>query len=388
MRPAIPRPRHKSILLSARDIGAAGHIHETARILLERGYMIELALHGLATTYFEHKGFSGAPIHIINASDFSDADMLFRRIQPQLLICGNSDQASLGIDEWLIRSARERTIPSICLQDFWGDVRRNATYQADHYAVMDDVAQIMTQALTDRPAHIIGSIKHTAFEQFDYMSLRQEFRNRFSLSSDARLVTFFGQNLSQYASYAEIVSDLASIIADHSALTLCYRPHPLESSEAIETTSNILSESGCNHLISPDVAAESVICGSDAILSSFSTIGLDAVHLLASKTVKPVPVIYLDYPSDLQHLWQTPHTPASFPLVETGQAFAARDRSALESLLQTALIDRSLPNLNPADSKLSDPVTGLLSLIDQLIDAASNTAAVETAALQSPPSPI
>lgn len=356
-----------TVLLSARDVGAAGHIFEAVQALRAVSLKCIIALQGPAATYFEMRSKRHEQILVVRNANSSFAESLMRRIQPRLLVCGNSGQASLGIDEWLIHAARKQGIPSICLQDFWGDVRADRAFQADHYAVLDVIALKMTRQITDKAIHVIGSIKHSGYKNINPAKLRQKFRHQLAIKDTTSVVTFFGQNLISLPSYTEIISDVADIVSKHTGATLCYRPHPLETPSSIKITRELLRASRSPYIVSPNVSAEEVICGSDAILSSFSTIGLDAVHIPRAGYDLSTPIIYIEYPSELRRLWQGSDIDTHFPLVQTGQAHCVRNRKALALCLSAILCGNlRAPNTITIPQPIN-PIQGFLRLVFQVI---------------------
>jgi hypothetical protein len=341
-----------NFLLSARDIGAAGHVLALAKGLVAAGYNIQLVLQGPALKLAARLGVAceDAGRWLDIRHPLSSREGLAHRVDaiaPCAVICGLSSFHTNGIDEALMLAARDQGVRCFALQDFWGDVKRVDGRGADDYFVLDETAAEITRAATNANCHVIGSLKHARFLDIDYENERNSFRQSLMLAEHEKVVCLFGQALQSLPGHRVMLNNLVDAILKSNGVRLIYKPHPLEDEAAIVATTNLIAER--THAPIPVVAGpiDPVLAGADIALSCFSTIGIDAAYLARAQGKGPV-VVYADYPADITAYWQNESGLKILPPVHDGYALEAKDSGSLAKCLndsfkpevRTRLIDR------------------------------------------------
>lgn len=254
------------------------------------------------------------------------------------VVCGLSPASETGIDEIVIAGARIHGIPSVAVQDFWGDVRPDKALQPDHYLVMDEQAAQLTRPRTDAGVHVIGSLKHTRFRGIDFLRLRREGREALGVGLETPLIGFFGQNLLALEGYVEVLSDIGRASACIEDKTqLFYKPHPRESDACRASTLRHLKAAGSLPLLMESTMIESAIAAADVVLSCFSTVGLDAAYMMCAEDAPSVSIICADYPADVRDFWRPSTGLGAFPLVTAGLALDAHDGGSLLDAMRLGL---------------------------------------------------
>ncbi len=335
----------QTFVLTARDVGAAGHILEIAKALMGRGSRVLLLAQGPAKRYFELRNqpalsgeaFFGIEDNVeLSSRRIQIASMKLKQARPDAVICGLSGCRSIGVDEVAVAAAREIGIKSFAVQDFWGDTRLINGAPADHYLVMDELAKELTKEKGVKQISVVGSCKHVSYEKCDFDLLREHSRKQVAVGANTRIVTFFGQNLSALSGYRKVVSDTA-VAAGKIGGRFIYRPHPRESQGGTASICSLLDGMGCLWQLDQNLHVEEAIACSDVVVSCFSTAGLDAVQLARIARGKGPVVVYADYPDDLRWHWREHCRVEKFPLVLQGCAMGARNAGELHLALKRAL---------------------------------------------------
>lgn len=333
-------------VITARDVGAAGHLLALAAGLREAGDHVSLVMQGPALVEARGRGIScidadewckaGTPLiaDIINS-----VAQRISRIRPTSVICGLSGFHTNGIDEAVMLAARIQGVQCIAMQDFWGDVKCIEGKGADHYLVLDEQAAALTRVRTSAPCHVVGSVKHEWLRTLDPDSSRKSFRRRHAIGSDSKVIGFFGQHLGALPGYWQVLRDFAgAVVADVRARAV-YRPHPLEDAAAIAASINIFNSVGCRPIVVAKDAIEKVVCGVDCVVSCFSTVGMDAAYLVRMHRQGPS-VVYACYPEDVNAYWQLATQLQELPPVQAQYALRALSSRSLSDVLYRAC-DRS-----------------------------------------------
>lgn len=362
------RLKGSSILLTARDVGGAGHIVRLADGLRAAGAAVELVGQGAAAQYFalrqtqftEASNWLEQPLaevsagglepHLIAKTCTNIKEQRFKAV-----ICGVSAFHSDGIDELTMLAARQEGIPSFAMQDFWGDVKQVNGVSCDHYFVIDSIASKLTRKRIKSYVKIIGSPKHSYFSRINLSELRAKSRRHLQLDADDFVVGYFGQDLLKMNGYAQVIKDVAAA-AKALGATLFYRPHPREDKAAVAATISLFKTASVQPILVDVGPIEQPLAMSDAVISCFSTVGLDAIHLTRSASFLGPMVIYADYPPDIARYWRHHGKIDSLPLVETGVALQAKNGCELtQALARAACTDERTAFAVNVKKQFSDP---------------------------------
>ena len=336
------------LLLTARDVGAAGHMAALATSASTHGAQCVVVAQGAAVEYLAARNVAYlaaeewlgcaevSPTNFIGHA--TKAGQRLKEHSVAAVVCGLSPASETGIDEIVIAGARIHGIPSVAVQDFWGDVRPDKALQPDHYLVLDEQAARLTRPRTDAKVHVTGSLKHTRFTGIDFLRLRREGRAALGVGLTAPLIGFFGQNLLAVEGYLEVLSDIGRASASIGGGTkLFYKPHPRESDACLASTLRHLKAAGAVPLLMESTMIESAIAAADVVLSCFSTVGLDAAYMMCAEDAPAVSIICADYPADVRDFWRPSTGLGAFPLVTAGLALAAHDGRSLREAMRLGL---------------------------------------------------
>lgn len=370
------------LVLTARDVGAAGHMAALAASASTHGAQCVVVAQGAAVEYLAARNVAHlAAEDWLGCAEVSPADFIghatkagqrLREHGVAAVVCGLSPASETGIDEIVIAGARIHGIPSVAVQDFWGDVRPDKALQPDHYLVMDDQAAQLTHSRTDAGVHVTGSLKHTRFTGIDFLRLRREGRAALGVGLTAPLIGFFGQNLLELEGYIEVLSDIGRALASIGGRTqLFYKPHPRESEACRAITLRHLKTAGAVPLLMESTLIESAIAAADVVLSCFSTVGLDAAYMMCAEDAPAVSIICADYPADVCDFWRPSTGLVAFPLVTAGLALAAHDGRSLRDAMHLGLgveeRRRQAQASRSAFGKPGTPIENALKAIEGLL---------------------
>lgn len=336
-----PCQPERSVLLSARDVGAAGHVAAIARALMKRGRPVQIVAQEPA-----YGTLVGSDLRVLGLREFlgdegglpgaapvpSRVRAALDRLQPAALVLGQSNRAEEAIDDWLLAAAGP--LPCVVMQDYWGEVQTGSR-QPDLYLVLDALAKAVTEQRCAVPCAVVGSPKHGAYALLDVMGLRAAKRAKHRVSQGARVVGFFGQDLGFLSGYHAVVDDVATAVQGEDVV-LFYRPHPREGAAGAADVMERFSRCGARPLLWREGTVEAALAAADVIISCFSTCGYDALHLAATaEDYNPV-VVYADYYEDIKKYW-APHAGMDrLPAVAEGLAHEAANGSDLWRIVHGA----------------------------------------------------
>lgn len=363
----------KKYIFCARDVGSGTHILAAASSLRALGADVQLLLQDPCSELAKKLGVkfqrasdfinNETPLHKLHLRDIQN---LFRSFEPECVVCGLSGFHSNGIDEAVMVAAHQIGIPCFAMQDFWGDTKIVNGIGPTDYLVIDQTARRLTQQLTSKPCHIVGSLKHADLATFDYHAARRQFRRSHGILKDDILVCLFGQALQSLNGYTAMLRDLGNILEQEPNFKLIYKPHPLETASHIRQTLSFFTSQGWSE--PPVVKGEPayILSGSDIALSWFSTIGLDAAYLFRVKKTGPL-IVYADYPAEISNYWRRESGLDFLPPVNDGYAFIAHDQRTLRDCFYQAKNPHIYKKIyKRIDEVLPDPQLAIGKLIEIL----------------------
>lgn len=330
------------LLLTAQDVGAVGHTMALAECAATHGLDCCVVAEGPAQAHLAARGLAHLTAQAWLGTAFGgDAAiaMACSRLLQQgvgVVVSGRSGDGQ-GIDRTVVGAARRLGIPSVVVQDFWGDVCEQAA-RPDHYFVIDEQAAALTRRSSGARVHVVGSLKHARFAGTDFGALRRHGRMALDVGPDVPVVGYFGQDLLHLDGYRQVLRDLAHAVDAVGRPALLYRPHPREAAAARRETRALLSEGACVRLIEAEgLAVEEAIAAVDVVVSCFSTVSLDAAHMMLQPGAPQVSIVCADYPDDVSSFWRPATGLSEFPMVSQGIAIAANDGESLRSSLLLGL---------------------------------------------------
>lgn len=199
--------------------------------------------------------------------------------KPDAVLTGISGP-DVGVDEGILDTLGEFSIPSYSIQSYWGDINETFAGRPRTIFVIDDYAARFTRKRCNSEIVITGALKYADFKKKNPLSIRKQFEDIVGKKTDEKLLGFFGQPLSEIYGYSNTIERLSQAIeklAIHCRVV--YRPHPKETEEARRDTISFFQTRGLEVIVDENEDAFPVLCGVDVALSVFSTCGYDAVYL-------------------------------------------------------------------------------------------------------------
>ncbi|RUR20230.1 hypothetical protein ELY21_01555 [Legionella sp. km535] len=303
----------KKILVSCRDVGAAINIIEIVK-LAQHDVNLDLFLYiqPPASTYFQSNNlaFELVPPVIVKHSEYekgrallSYAKEILDKINPDVILCGLSTPGDAGIDEALISVAKNK-VPTVVMQDFWGEVNDFFGVCADYYFCLDQEAKELTEQRNNCKGIVIGSPRHSWYKNLNLRQLRINLREESDLSIDDLVIGLFGQSLHHIPGYKETLAELLSLISQiQPKAKIVYRQHPRESEENAEVTKQLLENYNFSFMLLNHKKVEHSLVICDVVCSILSNCLYDASYLNFFSTTPFITPIAFCYKSDiLNHL--------------------------------------------------------------------------------------
>ncbi|ASQ46424.1 hypothetical protein [Legionella clemsonensis] len=303
----------RKILITARDVGAAINIIEIIKSISSRSDCeMYIYTQPPASRYFANFNI---PHHLIpqaiaKTADDEDANFLIKHAQqlidesqPDIILCGLSTPGDAGIDEALIKVAKNK-MPTIVMQDFWGEVNDFFGVCADYYFCLDDDAKNLTEKRYPCQGIVIGSPRHSWYETLDLLKLREQLREEINVSSSEIVVGLFGQSLHQLVGYQETLAEfLQTLYQVHPGVTIVYRQHPRESQEQAQRTLRLLKQSQLKIIKHEHNKVEYSLILCDVVSSILSNCLYDSCYLNFFSSIPLITPVALCYKTDIrQHL--------------------------------------------------------------------------------------
>jgi len=303
----------KKILITTRDVGAAINIIEIVRLAAVTPY-VELHLHiqQPAARYFDNAGIDYVEVPLPPTKSLLDqttqvltsyAQNLIHTIKPDVILCGLSTPGDGGIDEALI-SVAKGVIPTVVMQDFWGEVNDFFGQCADFYLCLDDSAKKLTEQKYPCKGIVTGSPRHSWYETIDCAALKLQLRHDIQISHHQTVVGLFGQSLHHLSGYKQTIIELLEGVARVSPrAVIVYRKHPRETAAQATQTIRWLEQSGLNFFLVEHAQVEHALLVCDVVISILSNCLYDASYLnFFSETPLITPVALCYKPDVRQHL--------------------------------------------------------------------------------------
>ncbi len=299
----------KRILVSSRDVGAAINIIEIVKLAKSNPDCdFSLYIQPPAAQYFSNHNleYELVPNYIAKQQDSEEAklilnyaDKILEKIKPDVILCGLSTPGDAGIDEALITVAKNK-IPTVVMQDFWGEVNDFFGACADYYFCLDQEAKILTEQRYDSEGLVIGSPRHSWYKSLELVHLRKELRKKADLLPEDMVIGLFGQSLHHIPGYKETLLDVLSLVPQACPeATLVYRQHPRESNEQALNTIRLLENAKIAFRLMKDEKVEHTLILCDAVFSILSNCLYDASYLNFFSPIPFITPIALCYRDDL-----------------------------------------------------------------------------------------
>lgn len=299
------------------------------------------------------------------------ARALYRSIKPRIVVTGLSGPDA-GVDEALIHVSE---VPSVAVQDYWGDVNLALGRPADTYLVTDRFAKGITEAKVDVKAVITGQPKYSQFLTRSVAERIDHVRRTLKIRSERSLMVFAGQPLWHEPAYARVVSAVAKSFAAMTHRAACdphflYRPHPRESFENIRNAELEFEALGLSFDTADQLDIVDIAAAANVLITCFSQTAFDKV-MINRISETPAGVALYVMPPPIMSLYRRLTGLESLPGLDLGLVPGVRVLDEIDD----ALADASRPTTaqtywQAAQDTLSDPAfaahRALMAICDQL----------------------
>ncbi len=336
------------LLLSARDVGSAHHV--TALVRLARHHRmpahITLVGAGAAVPILVR---SGVPVikwrnaaTVPSSAAKRSARRLINQHRPHIVMPGLAFPGH-GPDEALFEAAREASIPTACIQDFWGYLGGFASGRApDVFFVHDTLARRLTIARLGAGARVViaGSPRH----EWSGLSGGAVSARRSRVPGQARRLVFIGQP-SQFPGVGQNLRHfIAALRQLKGPLHIAFRRHPNDAASD-EHYIRLFQRQPHPLVISPStVPMENLLLEADLVATCYSSVGLDHHYLQLRVRQSLAPVLFITVGRSLRRFLRTQNGFEEVPNVRLGFAAgvsrADRLPAALRRLLRPAEANR------------------------------------------------
>ncbi|MBH52068.1 MAG: hypothetical protein CL785_02815 [Chloroflexi bacterium] len=289
-----------------------------------------------------------------------EARFLLDKVKPDVIITSSSS-LGVGIDEGLLAVAN---VPTITVQDFWGDVNLGLNNPANTYLVIDELAARMSKERWGVSAIPVGACKYTAYENINIDELRNNTRSTLGIEQNQLLVGFFGQS-PQIPGHNKAFKDLVSILSEMTnPPTLLRRDHPKFASN--HTHDNLIRTMGITEInVTNKGEAEPWLCACDIVTTCYSYVSIDHAYL-SSKSRDPIGlVLFLLHNANTKQYFEKTTGLSSLPTVSRGIGLEATSIEDIRSLLQSLDLTNQKRSYHKASQKLTteNSVNQILDII-------------------------
>ncbi len=356
--------RHITLLVNARDPGAAAHLSVVVQRALEAPDLVVLPHAGPAAAaamrsatilpVIETPEIVVASSRTMEAASLRDmARRILQKVEPDVILVGLSGPGA-GLDEALLEVRGD--LPTLAFQDFWGDVNLMFGVAADTYLVIDDEAARLSEEVYGVDTVVVGAPRYAHYA-------RLELRHP---DPSEVVVGFCGQPLGDYPGYLATVAALAeAVAADLPHAHLAYRPHPKESPELQDHVMQTLQRH--HRPCSRDAAGEveTFLTGCHVVTSAFSTCSTDLVHLHRVSDEPLGTALHLHVDPEIRDLYRSWTGLDHHPLAALELAQTVVDRDEVGAALrQSVTLEARRATHRTARTRLADPKNAAERILD------------------------
>jgi hypothetical protein len=367
------------LLISARDPAAAYHLTEIVKQARhDARFEITVVAQDPAWSIMRAAGIDATQVSLEKATtvDSAEARLLLERaerilaeFEPDAVLCGLSTPFDGGIDEAILARTR---VPSLLLQDFWGE--RNAYFGRgpDVCLVLDRMAADLTWSRHQLPSRIVGSARHAAYEDTAPVERRAAVRGALGVPPGATVLSLFGQALHALEGYRNTVEAWGDAVKRFPGRRIAaYRKHPRESDDDQRRTRDMFRDAGIDVLSLDDFSVEDALLAGDVIASAFSNCTYDAAYLnfFADRPML-VPVCLFFEPGVVEYFQRIVRL-KEWPYLKSGLVLPVYERETLPQALVDAAGDAAKREFwEAAKRNLVSPQGASHRVLDAVAEAA------------------
>lgn len=320
-----------TILLTARDVGAAQHIGVIAKFFFGKGFIVVLLASGAAFEYFRVNKINAKIFCVSDDKDYVSHDatqneikelikaayQILDEINPDVIICGLSTY-DYGIDEAVLYLAEEKrlNIPSFQFLDTWGEMF-NYLYDGypDIYLGFDESILKYADKKFLKRIRIVGAPKYENYSQINTDHSKKKIYKKFGIQDHEKVIGYFGQKPDEPGHTYNFIKLLASV-KECQKRFLCkflVRAHP-GWKKMYDEYWDLIRENNIDAIdITEEPIIEDLLCACDIVATSYSTVAIDHAFLSSYSPSSIGVVVYLlegqdikKYLTDTYGYWKNP----------------------------------------------------------------------------------
>ena len=361
--------RHLTLLVCARDAGAAGHLSVVVQRAQEAPDLVVLPHAGPAAVdalrsatrlpAIEFPGLVVPSARAVDAAALLDmARRIVEKVAPDAVLVGLSGPGA-GLDEALLQVCRD--IPTLAFQDFWGDVNLTLGEPADVYLVMDEEAARLSREMHGVETAVVGAPKYARYSSMDLPGAVAD-----GGIHPHPVVGFAGQPLGEWAGYRRTLAHLAREVAEHlPSACVVYRPHPRETEVTQDDTMQALAQHHDNCRLDAEGSAEDFLLRCDVLCSAFSTCSTDLLYMNRFSSSPLATPLHLLVDEELRDLYRSWTGLEHHPLAALGLARTVENPGEIGGAIEQALPAAARRSVwRDANTALPDPTGAADSVLE------------------------
>lgn len=355
---------HITLLVNARDPGAAAHLSVVVQRALEAPDLVVLP-HASSAAVDAMSSATILPVietpdlvvpssRTLDAASLRDmARRIVQKVQPDVILVGLSGPGA-GLDEALLEVRGD--LPTLAFQDFWGDVNLAFGVAADTYLVIDEEAARLSEEAYGVDTVVVGAPRYARYAQ-----LAPSFPERSEI-----VIGFCGQPLGDRPGYLATAAALARAVAkDLPHARLAYRPHPKESPQLHDDVMQTFQRHHRACSFDGDGPVETFLAGCTVVTSAFSTCSTDLVYLHRVAEQPLGTALHLLVEPEIRELYQRWSGLEHHPLSALDLARTVENPDEIGvALRQCATFEARRATWRAARSRLADPKNAAERILD------------------------
>lgn len=208
------------------------------------------------------------------------------KFKPKKILTGISNNG-YGVDEVATFIGNKFKIKTYAIQSYWGDINNKLKSLPSTIFVADKLSKKITKKKNSKAnIKITGSLRVENLININVADLKNKFRKKNKINNNQKIVIFFGQPLMKFNWYFESVKSTIDKFQQINSekFIFFYKLHPKENRNHF--LRQIIKKYKNNfkiNILNQNYPYIECICGSDILISCFSTVNYEAQILIAKE---------------------------------------------------------------------------------------------------------
>ncbi len=339
----------KTILITARDPSTAFDLKSIINYLLvekniflliiaeEPAYSIIYENTDLKSNYYKSK--------VILLKDFKLEDKKLKlkdnilSSKPNLILTGISGP-DYGVDEICIQLSKELNLRNtFSLQSYWGDINTHFKEKPNNFFVIDKYAADITRERSPQSKiFITGNQQSKNWIDHNWVESRKNFKDKFGLDENKKIITFFSQPLCRYSFYWDTIINFLCILSkEFKEYTLIVKAHPKDENTFESKISQLCNSLNIDFIFLKEENILELISASNLTVSLYSTACYTS-QIMLSKSIKPFTIpVYLFFNEEFKKFYRKTCFFYEIPMSNKNKSVIINSVDNIEKLLKLSL---------------------------------------------------